>query len=145
MARIAIGADHAGFELKNELAEMLSTLGHKVNDIGTYNENKTDYPDFGADVAIEVSEGRSDLGVCVCGSGLGIAMAANKISGVRAAPIHDITTARLSREHNDANVACFGARLTDVEVAKESLRVFCNTDFDGGRHTPRVKKLDAII
>ena len=145
MAQVAVGADHAGFALKNQLVEELISLGHKTYNIGTHSENRVDYPDFGVAVAEEVSTGRADFGVCVCGSGLGIAMAANKISGVRAAPIHNITTARLSREHNDANVICFGARLIDSETAKESLRIFCDTDFNGGRHAPRVEKLDAII
>lgn len=124
---------------------MLAALGYEVNDLGTHSEDRVDYPDFGAAVAKEVAEGRADLGVCVCGSGLGIAMAANKIPGVRAAPLHDATTARLAREHNDANVACFGARLIDPETAKEVLQVFCATDFEGGRHAPRVQKLDALI
>lgn len=145
MARVAIGSDHAGFALKGELAELLAALGHEVNDLGTYGEERVDYPDFGAAVAKEVADDRADFGVCVCGSGLGIAMAANKISGVRAAPLHDATTARLTREHNDANVACFGARLIDPETAKEVLQVFCATDFEGGRHAPRVQKLNALI
>ena len=142
---MAIGSDHAGFALKGELAEMLTSLGHEVSDLGTHSEERVDYPDFGAAVAIEVAEGRADLGVCVCGSGLGIAMAANKIPGVRAAPLHDATTARLAREHNDANVACFGARLIDPATAKEALQVFCATDFQGGRHARRVQKLDSLI
>lgn len=145
MARVAIGSDHAGFALKGELAELLTTLGYEVNDLGTYSEARVDYPDFGAAVAAEVVGGRADFGVCVCGSGLGIAMAANKTPGVRAAPLHDATYARLAREHNDANVACFGARLIGPETAKEALLVFCATDFQGGRHTPRVQKLDALI
>ena len=145
MARVAIGSDHAGFALKGELAELLATLGHEVSDLGTHSEDRVDYPDFGAAVATEVANGRADLGVCVCGSGLGIAMAANKIPGVRAAPLHDATTARLAREHNDANVACFGARLIGPEAAKEALQVFCATDFEGGRHASRVQKLDALI
>ena len=142
---MAIGSDHAGFALKGELAELLATLGHEVSDLGTDSEDRVDYPDFGAAVAAEVAEGRADFGVGVCGSGLGIAMAANKIPGVRAAPLCDATTARLAREHNDANVACFGARLVDPETAKEALQVFCATDFQGGRHAHRVQKLDSLI
>ena len=142
---MAVGSDHAGFALKGELAEMLATLGHEVSDLGTHSEDRVDYPDFGAAVAAEVADGRADLGVCVCGSGLGIAMAANKIAGVRAAPLYDATTARLAREHNDANVACFGARLIGSETAKEALQVFCATDFQGGRHARRVQKLDSLI
>ena len=145
MARVTVGADHAGFALKNQLVKTLTSLGHTVKDIGTHSEDKVDYPDFGAAVAKEVSVRKADFGVCVCGSGLGIAMAANKIPGVRAAPIHDTITARLAREHNDANVVCFGARLIDLETAKESLRVFCDTSFSGGRHASRVEKLEAII
>ena len=145
MTRVAIGADHAGFALKDELAEMLLTLGYEVDDLGTYSEDRVDYPDFGAAVAAEVAEGRADFGVGVCGSGLGIAMAANKIPGVRAAPLCDATTARLAREHNDANVACFGARLISSETAKEALQVFCATDFQDGRHARRVQKLDSLI
>ena len=145
MARVAIGSDHAGFALKGELAEQLATLGYEVNDLGTHSEDRVDYPDFGAAVAAEVAEGRADFGVCICGSGLGIAMAANKVPGVRAAPLHDATSARLAREHNDANVACFGARLIGPETAKEALGAFCATDFEGGRHAPRVQKLDSLI
>ena len=145
MARVAIGSDHAGFALKGELAELLTVLGYEVNDLGTHSEDRVDYPDFGAAVAAEVAEGRADFGVCICGSGLGIAMAANKVPGVRAAPLHDATSARLAREHNDANVACFGARLIGPETAKEALGAFCATDFEGGRHAPRVQKLDSLI
>lgn len=145
MARVAIGSDHAGFTLKGKLAEQLVADGYEVNDIGTHSEDRVDYPDFGAAVATEIADGRADFGVCVCGSGLGIAMAANKIAGVRAAPIHDANTARLAREHNNATVACFGARLISDEIASEALRIFLDTDFQGGRHTSRVQKLDALI
>src|SRR5512138_1648159 len=133
---IAIGADHAGYALKNDLADHLRANGHEVTDLGTHSEERVDYPDFGAAVGREVASGRAELGVCVCGSGIGIAIAANKISGVRAATVHDVTSAHLAREHNDANVVCFGERLIGYEVARESLDAFLNASFAGGRHQP---------
>ena len=159
MSLVAVGSDHAGFSLKAELAGLLVELGHEVRDIGvlpiqnsdTPNGDppsstipKVDYPDFGAEVARLVASGEADFGVCVCGSGLGIAMAANRVPGVRAAPLHDVTTARLARQHNDANVACFGERLISARAARKILRVFCSTKFEGGRHEARVAKLDNI-
>lgn len=145
MTRFAVGSDHAGFELKNLLAEHLRSQGHEVIDVGTLTPDRVDYPDFGAAVGRAVAAGEVDLGVCVCGSGLGIAMAANKIAGVRAAPIHDVTSARLTREHNDANVVCFGERLTGPQVALDALDAFVNASFEGGRHADRVTKLDALL
>src|SRR5277367_6378463 len=108
--RIAVGSDHAGFVLKQSLAKHLAELGHEVEDLGTDSEAPVDYPDFGAAVGRAVTEGRADLGVCTCGTGIGISIAANKIPGIRAAVIHDATTATLAREHNHANVICLGSR-----------------------------------
>ena len=142
---IAIGADHAGYVLKNDLAEHLRANGHEVTDLGTHSEDRVDYPDFGAAVGREVASGRVELGVCVCGSGIGIAIAANKISGVRAATVHDVTSAHLAREHNDANVVCVGERLIGPEVAKEAIDAFVGARFAGGRHTARVAKIDALL
>ena len=111
--RIALGSDHAGYELKTVLANTLSEWGHDTLDLGTDNaSDSVDYPDFGAAVGRSVASGDCDLGVAVCGSGIGIAIAANKVSGVRAAVVHDVTSAHLAREHNHANVMCLGARLT---------------------------------
>ena len=142
--RIAVGADHAGFELKQALAEHLRTAGHDVTDCGTHSTDRVDYPDFGAAVGRAVAAGDADLGVCVCGSGNGIAMAANKVAGVRAAVAYDVTSARLARAHNDANVLCIGERLTGAEVAREALDAWLGASFDGGRHKARTAKLDAL-
>ncbi len=139
-----MGADHAGVHLKDDLAEHLRGRGVEVIDLGTHGEDRVDYPDFGAAVGQAVADGTADLGVAVCGSGLGICMAANKITGVRAAPVHDETSARLTRLHNDANVICFGERLIGVEVAHRALDAWLETEFEGGRHEGRVAKLDAL-
>ena len=145
MTRIGAGCDHAGFELKTELVAHLEELGHEVVDLGTHSTDRADYPDFGAAVGRAVAAGDVELGLCVCGSGIGIAMAANKIPGVRAATVHDVTSARLTREHNNANVICFGERLVGPEVAKEALAAYLDAEFEGGRHTGRVAKLDALL
>ncbi len=144
MTRIAIGSDHAGFGLKTDLAAHLQALGHELVDLGAHNTDRVDYPDYGAAVGRAVASGEAELGVCVCGSGIGIAMAANKIAGVRAATVNDVTSAHLTREHNNANVVCFGERLIGPEVAKEALDAFLGATFEGGRHTGRVAKLDAL-
>ncbi len=138
---VALASDHAGFELKSLLKEELTALGHEVLDLGTDGPQSVDYPDFGRLAAAALAEGRAQRGVIVCGTGIGISIAANRQPGVRAALCHDATTARLSREHNDANVLALGARIVGQEVAKECLRVFLATEFAAGRHTPRVEKL----
>jgi ribose 5-phosphate isomerase B len=145
MTRFAVGADHAGFALKNTLAERLRSQGHEVTDLGTYSDERVDYPDFGAAVGRAVAAGEADLGLCVCGSGIGIAIAANKIPGARAATIHDATSGRLAREHNDANIVCIGERLTGPEVAADALDAFVAATFQEGRHTARVAKIDALL
>ncbi|MFN8053072.1 MAG: ribose 5-phosphate isomerase B [Acidimicrobiales bacterium] len=145
MTRFAVGSDHAGFELKNSLADHLRSQGHDVDDLGTHSADRVDYPDYGAAVGRAVAEGTADLGVCVCGSGIGIAIAANKIPGVRAATVHDATSGRLAREHNDANVVCIGERLTGPQVALDALDAFISASFEGGRHTARVAKIDALL
>ncbi|MDE0652326.1 MAG: ribose 5-phosphate isomerase B [bacterium] len=142
--RVATGSDHAGFRLKGILAERLAERGHEVTDLGTHSEDRVDYPDFGAAVGRAVAAGEADLGVCVCGSGIGIAMAANKVTGVRAAVVHDSTSAALARQHNDANVVCFGQRLIDDGTALDALDAFLDASFEGGRHVGRVAKLDAL-
>jgi len=142
--RVSVGSDHAGLELKGLLAGHLAALRHEVVDLGTYTPESVDYPDFGAAVARSVAAGESDLGVCVCGTGIGISIAANKIDGARAAVVHDVTSARLAREHNNANVVCFGARLVGPAVATESLDAFLSSEFEGGRHLRRVEKISAL-
>jgi ribose 5-phosphate isomerase B len=143
--RIAVGSDHAGFPLKRALIVHLEAGGHDVVDLGTHGTEAVDYPDYGAAVGRCVARAEADFGVCVCGSGIGIAIAANKIAGVRAATVHDVTSAHLAREHNDANVVCFGERLIGYEVARESLDAFLTASFAGGRHQPRVAKIDALL
>jgi ribose 5-phosphate isomerase B len=143
--RVALGSDHAGFDLKAALASTLSSWGHQVIDLGTDNATESvDYPDFGEAVGRAVAEGRADLGVAVCGSGIGISIAANKVPGVRAALAHDATSARLAREHNHANVLCLGARLIGVPVAVDALEAWLGATPGEGRHLARIEKLAAL-
>jgi ribose 5-phosphate isomerase B len=143
--RIAVGADHAGYVMKESLAAHLRDQGHEVLDLGTHSDARVDYPDFGAAVGRAVAGGDADLGLCVCGSGIGIGIAANKVPGVRAATVHDVTSAHLAREHNDANVVCIGERLTGPAVAVEIVDAFVKAGFEGGRHADRVAKIDALL
>ena len=138
---IAVASDHAGFDLKEMLKRDLQEAGHEVLDLGTNSTDSVDYPDFGKAMGDAIASGRADRGVLVCGSGIGISIAANRNPIVRAVLAHDVTSARLSREHNDANVIAFGQRLTGIEVAREALKVFLATKFEGGRHSGRVDKL----
>jgi ribose 5-phosphate isomerase B len=141
---VALGADHAGFELKNALKRVLDELGVSYQDFGTSSADSVDYPDFAEAVARGVAEQRFDRGILICGSGIGMSIAANKVSGVRAAVVSDVVTARLSRQHNDANVATIGSRLTPAERAIEIIRTFLTTEFEGGRHGRRVEKIGQI-
>ena len=140
-ATIAVASDHAGFDLKELLKRDLQEAGNAVLDLGTNSTASVDYPDFGKALADAVAGGRAEKGVLVCGTGIGISIAAHRNPRIRAAVVHDVTSARLSRQHNDANVVAFGARLTGTEVAREALKVFLNTEFEGGRHAGRVAKL----
>jgi ribose 5-phosphate isomerase B len=142
--RIAIGADHAGFALKQHLVATLKRLGHIVDDRGTHSENPVDYPEICADVGRLVSSGRAERGVVVGGSGQGEQIAANKVTGVRAALCNELYTARMSRAHNDANVLAIGGRIVAPELADEILAVWLNTPFDGGRHQRRVDQITAL-
>jgi ribose 5-phosphate isomerase B len=142
--RVSAGSDHAGFELKGLLIEHLAFLGHEVLDLGTHSPEPVDYPDFGAAVGQSVVSGDTDLGVCVCGTGMGIAIAANKVHGVRAAVVRDVSSARLAREHDNANVICFGARLVGIVVAIDALEMFLRSEFEGGRHLRRIEKIAAL-
>ena len=139
--RIALGADHAGVALKNEVKRVLIDLKLDVTDFGTDGEAPVDYPDFARPVASAVADGTQDLGILVCGSGVGMSIAANKIAGVRAANVLDVESARLSRAHNDANVLALAARVTAAARAIEIVRAFLDTPFDGGRHARRVTKI----
>jgi ribose 5-phosphate isomerase B len=140
-ASIAVASDHAGFDLKELLKRDLQQAGHDVLDLGTNSTESVDYPDFGKAMADAIGSGRAGRGVLVCGTGIGISIAANRNPKVRAALVHDVTSARLSREHNDANVVAFGARLIGTETAREALKVFLDTEWAGGRHAGRVAKL----
>jgi ribose 5-phosphate isomerase B len=139
--RIAIASDHAGLALKQALRARLASEGHEVNDFGTQSTESTDYPDYASLVAHEVSDGRADRGVLVCSTGIGMSIAANKVEGVRAALVVNQDAARLTRQHNDANVIAFGALYTDAAQAGPLLDTFLNTDFEGGRHARRVAKI----
>ena len=138
---IAIASDHAGYSLKEALKAELVASGHRVLDLGTDGANSVDYPDFGHAMGRAIENGDASRGVLVCGTGVGISMAANRHSGVRAAVCHDTTTARLSRAHNDANVLALGARIVGPEVAIDCLKVFLESEFEGGRHESRVAKI----
>lgn len=141
--RIAIGSDHAGFKAKDELVKILKEL-YDVTDCGTSGEESVDYPDFAAKVAGVVASGKADCGILICGTGIGMCMAANKIHGVRAAVCHDEETAKLSRQHNDANVLCMGSRILSIEQIINIAKVWLGTDFEGGRHSERVKKIMSL-
>ncbi len=138
---IAIAGDHGGLGLKEELTRHLEGAGFDVLDLGTNATDSVDYPEFGFALAEAIKDGRAGRGVLVCGSGIGISIAANRYTEVRAALIHDVTGARLSRQHNDANVICFGGRMVGPDLATDCLDTFLNTDFEGGRHQRRVDKL----
>lgn len=143
--KIAIGADHAGVDLKDQLAGMLREAGHEVEDHGTFGPDSVDYPDFAAAVGSAVSSEQAERGVLVCGSGLGVAIAANKVDGVRAVTCNDLYTAELCRAHNDANVIALGARIVGGGLAEAIVRTFLSTDFDGGpRHRRRVDKIHTL-
>jgi ribose 5-phosphate isomerase B len=142
--KIAIAADHAGFALKERLRQKLSEEGHEVTDFGTGSTESCDYPDYARRVAREVGQGRSDRGILVCSTGIGMAMAANKVDGVRAAPAQSEDEVRLTREHNDANVLTLGARYLDEARASALIGIFLGTEFSGGRHARRVAKIEAL-
>jgi ribose 5-phosphate isomerase B len=142
--RIAIGADHAGYRLKQHLIEVLESEGHETLDLGTDSEESVDYPPICAGVAKKVVDGEVDRGIVLGGSGQGEQLAANKVDGARAALCNDLYTARFSRLHNDANVLSMGARVIGVGLAEEILRTFLETEFEGGRHARRVGQLAAI-
>ncbi len=142
--KISIASDHAGFEQKERLRAFLEGLGHEVCDHGPATDDRVDYPDYAVPVAKDVAEGRADRGVLVCGTGIGMALAADKIAGVRAANIITPQFAALCREHNDANVITLSGRFVEPDANEEILRTFLTTDFGGGRHVGRVEKIMAL-
>ena len=141
---VAVGSDHAGFVLKSAIVNYLNQQGYSVIDAGTDSDERVDYPHFGAAVANLVVSGKAERGVLVCGSGQGVCMAANKVPGARAGVVRDVYDAEMIRLHNDANIACFGERVTDEAAAVQALAAFLSTDFEGGRHQARVEQLGAL-
>jgi ribose 5-phosphate isomerase B len=142
MKKVALGSDHGGIELKNEIKKHLEAKGVEVVDFGTHSTDSVDYPDYAKLVGNAVVNGEADCGILICGTGIGISIAANKISGVRAALCHNVWTTRLTREHNDANVLCMGGRVIGLGIALEMVDVFLATEFEGGRHAIRVGKIE---
>ena len=143
--RIAIASDHGGFEQKQALvAYVANELGHEVEDMGPYSDASVDYPDFAVKVARAVSEGSADRGILVCGTGIGMALAADKVAGVRASSITSVPFAELFRQHNNGNVVCLSGRFVDLEVNEEIVKTFLSTEFEGGRHEARVAKVMSL-
>lgn len=142
--QIGMACDHGGFELKEELKAYLKSIGHEPVDTGTFSEDSVDYPDYGILIAEKVSRGDLDRGILICGTGIGMSIVANKSRGVRAALANDLFSARLSREHTDANILVLGGRIIGKELAKEIVRVWLETPFAGGRHQRRLEKIGAL-
>jgi len=142
--RIAVGSDHRGFLIRSKVIELLERLGHEVEDVGTFTPDAVDYPDVAALVAPKVGRGEVDRGILVCGTGLGMCIAANKFPGVRAAPCHDDLTAEMSRRHNDTNVLCLSADLLGERLIDRMIELWLSTPFEGGRHARRVEKITRL-
>jgi ribose 5-phosphate isomerase B len=140
--RFYIATDHAGYNIKDFVKKYLENNAHEVIDLGPFNNDRVDYPDFAKKCAQKVVEDNGSFGILICGTGIGISVSANKVSGIRAALCHDSYTAAMSRAHNDANILCFGERVVGKGVIESMLESFCNTAFEGGRHADRVKKID---
>jgi len=141
---IAIGSDHGGFKLKAEIIKFFEEKGYKYKDFGTYNTDSVDYPDYGRVVAEAVVHGECERGIVICGTGIGISIAANKVKGIRAALCTDTYMAKMSREHNDSNVLALGERVIGAGLALDIVEAWLNTDFAGGRHSTRVNKISSI-
>ena len=142
--KIYIGSDHAGFAVKGFVKELFEKRGYEVEDLGTYSAERVDYPDYAAKVARAVAADPDSQGVLICGTGIGMSIAANKIKGIRAAEVHDYYTAQMARAHNDANILCFGERVVGKGVIESIVDAWCKTGFEGGRHAQRVKKIMAL-
>jgi ribose 5-phosphate isomerase B len=142
--QIGLACDHGGFELKEELKTFLKSLGVEPIDMGTFNEDSVDYPDFGVLVAEKVSRGELEKGILICGTGIGMSIVANKFPRIRAALANDLYSSRCSREHNDANILIIGGRIVGKELAKEIVKVWLETPFAGGRHRRRLEKIEAL-
>jgi ribose 5-phosphate isomerase B len=142
--KVAVGSDHAGYEAKEHLKRRLAERGHEVDDLGTHGSASVDYPDFAVRVSRTVAAGQAGLGLLICGSGIGMSIAANKVAGIRAAHCTDAYQARVARQHNDANVLCMGARVSGLGVMEDTLDSFLGHAFEGGRHAARVEKIQRL-
>jgi ribose 5-phosphate isomerase B len=142
--KIAISCDHAAVDQKNELIKYLENQGHTVTNFGTDSNDSVDYPDYAVKAAEYVANAKSERGIIICGSGIGVSISANKVKGIRAALCYNEETAKLSRQHNNANVMCYGARFIDIDTAKKMVDNFLNTEFEGGRHQNRVDKIHSL-
>lgn len=144
--RVYIGSDHAGYALKNGIKDYIQSLGHEITDLGAFDESPADYPDIAREVAEKVYENghNGSFGILICGTGTGMCITANKHVGIRAAACTDETLARFARAHNDANVLCLGARIISEDIAKNVVKVFLETSFEGGRHQRRVEKIEKL-
>ena len=142
--KIAFGCDHGGFPAKNDVFEYLISQGHEIIDAGTFSDESCDYPDFAIKVCKSVLDGSADKGILICGTGIGMSIAANKVNGIRCAHVTDEFSAEMTRRHNDTNVIALGARITSVELIIKFIDIFLNTSFDGGRHENRVNKVMEI-
>ena len=137
-----IATDHAGYSIKSRVIEILNALGHEVEDLGTHNNERVDYPDFAHKVANKVLSDKGTQGILICGSGIGMSLSANKHKNIRAALCHDAYTATMARAHNDANILCFGERIVGLGVIESILNAWTTTSFEGGRHEQRVNKIE---
>lgn len=142
--QIAIGCDHRGYQVKTKIVELLKRLEHSVIDVGTDDTASVDYPDIAADVANRVAKGQADRGILICGSGLGMCIAANKVPGIRAASCHDDLTAEMSRRHNNLNVLCLSADMLGEKLIDRMVEIWLKTEFEGGRHARRVEKITEL-
>ena len=142
--RIVMASDHGGFELKEYIKSYLLGKGYDILDIGTNSEESVDYPDYGKNAGLKIINGEADLGIIMCGSGIGISIAANKVKGIRAALCHDIYTAKMCKMHNNANIMVMGGRIVGKGLAIEMVETYLNTEFEGGRHQKRVDKIHEI-
>jgi len=140
--RFYIATDHAGVLIKDDVKKILENMGHEVIDLGTDSEERVDYPDFAHKLSKEVLKDKGSFGILICGTGIGMSLAANKHKGIRAALCHDAYTAQMARAHNDANVLCFGQRVVGLGVIESMIKAWCETKFEGGRHENRVKKIE---
>jgi len=139
-----VATDHAGIDLKNHTCEYLKSKGYEVIDLGPHSKDRVDYPDYAVKLCESVLQDKGSMGVLICGSGIGMSMAANRFAGIRAALCHDAYTAKVARGHNDANVLCLGERIVGIGVAESIIDAWCEGEFEGGRHSGRVDKIEAI-